>query len=74
MKMYRVLEVIEPKVDGQMNQDLCCTFTEVEVRRALFDMHPDKSSGPDGMSTIFYQKFWSEIGTDVTSAVLKILN
>lgn len=37
-------------------------------------MHPDKSHGPDGMSTLFFQKFWHIIGIDVTAAILQVLN
>lgn len=29
-------------------------FDPREVNKALFSMHPDKSPGPDGMSSGFY--------------------
>ncbi|KAL8154680.1 hypothetical protein AgCh_000144 [Apium graveolens] len=38
---------------------------EVEVKRALLDMHPDKSSGSEDMTSDFYQKYWKVIGKDV---------
>ena len=40
---------------------------------ALFNMHSSKSPGPDGMSPFFFQKYWHIVGTDVTNAILSIL-
>lgn len=37
-----------------------------EVRAALFQMHPDKSPGPDGFGPGFFQHFWDVIGSEVT--------
>jgi hypothetical protein len=48
-------------------------FMEAEVRTALFQMHPSKAPGPDGMSALFFQKYWHIIGHDVTTAILDFL-
>ena len=37
-------------------------------------MMPLKSPGPDGMLPLFYQSYWSLVGTDVTKAILLYLN
>ena len=37
-------------------------------------MHPLKALGPDGMSPFFFQKVWSIVGHDVTSAILSAIN
>ena len=37
-------------------------------------MHPSKSLGPDGMSLLFFQKFWHVVRGDVTNAVLSFLH
>ncbi len=57
-----------------MNDRLMSPFTHEEVRKALFQMHPSKAPGPDGMSALFFQKYWHVIGTDISIAVLDFLN
>ena len=37
-------------------------------------MHPTKALGPDGMSPIFYQKYWDVVDYDVVNCVLGALN
>lgn len=57
-----------------MNDVLCAPYTEADVRRALFDMHPSKAPGPDGFTALFFQKNWQVVGHEVTVAALQILN
>uniref|UniRef100_A0A803NFE6 Reverse transcriptase domain-containing protein n=1 Tax=Cannabis sativa TaxID=3483 RepID=A0A803NFE6_CANSA len=64
-----VVEDIECSISDMVNQDLCLPVTEEEVRRALFQMHPSKSPGPDGMTPGFYQKCWSIVKKDVVLVV-----
>ncbi|KAJ9554109.1 hypothetical protein OSB04_018154 [Centaurea solstitialis] len=40
-------------------------FTKEEFRRALFQMHPDKSPGPDGFNPRFFQKKWEFLGDEI---------
>ena len=37
-------------------------------------MHPTKALGPNGMSAIFFQKYWDIVGNDVICMVLNVLN
>ena len=74
MDTTAVIEAIEPVVTGPMNEYLCQTFQAEEVHKALKQMHPKKSPGPDGMPPLFYQHFWSLLGECVTNAVLDFLN
>ena len=37
-------------------------------------MHPTKAPGPNGMSTIFFQKYWDVVGNDIVCMVLNVLN
>ena len=57
-----------------MNQSLTKEFTKEQVLAALKQMHPTKALGPNGMSAIFFQKYWDVIGNNVTSMVLNVLN
>lgn len=57
-----------------MNAILCAPFSEDEIHKAVFDMHPSKAPGPDGFTVLFYQKLWPIIGKDITKAALEILN
>ena len=67
-------EAIQPVVTKSMNNFLCQPFQEVEVHKALKQMHPKKSTGLDGMPPLFYQHFWLLSGEYVTKAVLDFLN
>lgn len=57
-----------------MNQDLTKIFTLEEVKEALFHMHPSKAPVPDGMSAIFYQKYWHIFGPTIIDAIISSLN
>ena len=57
-----------------MKEELSRPCSVEEVKATLFQMGPTKASGPDGINTLFYQKFWHIIGNDVSFAVLDFLN
>jgi hypothetical protein len=66
--------LVDTRVTNDMTNWLLHNFSEEEVQKALFQMHPLKSPGPDGYPAIFYQKNWSTVGRDVCKAVLFYLN
>ncbi|KAJ0095076.1 hypothetical protein Patl1_15896 [Pistacia atlantica] len=66
------MTVLQGKVTFHMNEALCREYTKVEVKDALQQMHPSKVS--DGMSPIFFQKYWHVVGRSVTAVVLHALN
>ena len=71
--MESVLQAVQRKVTPHMNESLTRPYTADEVRLALFQMHPSKSLGSDGMSHFFFQKYWHIVGNDVTEAILSVL-
>ncbi|GAU26046.1 hypothetical protein TSUD_225070 [Trifolium subterraneum] len=63
-----VLNIIQPRVTDDDNFFLTAPITKVEIQQALFQMHPDKSPGPDGFNPAFYQRFWEQCSDDIFSA------
>uniref|UniRef100_A0A803PW48 Reverse transcriptase domain-containing protein n=1 Tax=Cannabis sativa TaxID=3483 RepID=A0A803PW48_CANSA len=62
-------ELTLPTIEGGSNmiEELLRPIEADEVRKALFQMHLDKSPGPDGMTPGFYQKCWDMVGGDVVT-------
>ena len=73
-EMEKVIELVDHVVTEEMTQSLVRPYTEEEIRTALFQMHPSKAPGPNGMLPFFFQKFWHIVGHYVTSAVLSFLH
>lgn len=69
-----ILAEVALVVTPAMNQHFALPFSSSEVTTTLSNMAPLKSPGPDGLPPIFFQKYWSIIGSDVTSCVLNFLN
>ena len=72
--MEEVLETIPHVVTDDMNDMLLSDFNIEEVEKAVQQMAPLKSPGPDGMPPLFYQSYWSLIGSDVAQTILHYLN
>lgn len=72
--MDAILECVEGKVTAQQNDILMQPIVMEEVRCALFDMHPDKASGPDGLNPDFFRSFWHVVGEDVSKAVIHCID
>jgi len=71
--MEHVLQTVPRKVSADMNDALLESFTNEEVKRALFQMFPTKAPGPDGFPAHFFQRHWDICGAEVCSVVLRAL-
>jgi hypothetical protein len=49
-------------------------YTREEIKEAIYQMHPLKTPSPDGLPTMFYQKYRHIVGEDVQNLALGILN
>ena len=49
-----VVQAVERQVTPQMNDRLTQRYSPDKVRTALFQMHPPKAPGSDGMSPFFF--------------------
>lgn len=58
-----------PQISPIQVQVLDAPITEVEIREAMFDIHKDKSPGPDGMIDEFFHEYWDTVGCSVVEAV-----
>ena len=64
---------VSTTITDQINADLTAPVSEWEVKLALFAMHPEKASGPDGFTALFYQNFWDIVKEDLTRMVNEFL-
>jgi hypothetical protein len=54
-----------PQVSVEENNFLTALYTEDEVKKAVFQMEHNKTSGPDGFPAKFHQNFWEIIKSDL---------
>lgn len=60
------LKYITEKVTPAMNDAFTKLPSDDEIRKAVFDISPDKAPSPDGMTSLFFQKYWG-----ITAAVMR---
>lgn len=61
----------EPKITPTMNEILSREVTKEDVRNAVFLIKPSSAQDPDGMTGLFFQRYWDTIGDQVTEEVQK---
>lgn len=47
-------------------------FTNLEVKKVLFQMHPIKALGLDGLPALFFQKYWHLVGPNMCNMILGV--
>ncbi|KAK2378521.1 hypothetical protein QL285_066416 [Trifolium repens] len=63
-----------PQLSGEEVSDLTKQVTKEEVLRALNQMHPFKSPGPDGFQGVFFRQYWHIIGDDIYTLINQAFN
>lgn len=67
------LEGLTGRIYEEMKEEINKNFTTDEVYKALFQMHPTKFLGPDGMPPSFFKTHWHIVRESITKAVLDAL-
>lgn len=68
------LDPLRGRVKPDMSEELSRVFSQKAVYSAQQQMYLTKALGPDGMPTLFYQKYWHIVGKSMTDAILQVLN
>lgn len=50
-----VIRALTPCISAETNRKLTMLPTDLEIREAMFAIHPEKASGPNGFSASFFQ-------------------
>lgn len=56
-----VLQALRPLIYVDMNNLLTREISEEDVKKAIFVMNLEKTTGPHGMTALFYQRFWPSL-------------
>lgn len=60
-----ISSVLEPQISPKCNEALIKDPTPLEIKEALFAIHPEQAPGPTGFSASFFQSHWDVIGPSV---------
>lgn len=59
------LHGMECRVLQEMNQRLIMSISDAEIRQAVFSIKRESAPGSDGMTGVFFQSYWSIIGSHI---------
>ena len=62
------------KLSNEHIKHLLYPFSQTELHKVIFQMHPDKVLGPDGFSVRFFPHFWPTVGNLVIEMLLSFMN
>lgn len=63
-----------PKVTPIMNNCFAQKVSKQEVKETIFSINGDSVPGPNGMTGLFFQKFWNSVGDAVTKEVQEVFD
>jgi hypothetical protein len=69
-----ITDLLDQRVDEEMNTRLCAPFSEKEISDALFQIGPLKAPGPDGFPSRFLQRNWGLLRDEVVLAVQRFFS
>lgn len=56
-------------VPAHLNQLMLSIPSEEEIKNVFFKLNPNKTPGPDGLTSAFFKASWEFIGTEVTASI-----
>lgn len=74
INIAEVCSVVNGKLRPSLISWFESRFSVLEVKEAIYQMHPLKAPSPDGLPALFYQKYSHVDGSDISIMVLEILN
>eukprot|EP00253_Pinus_taeda_P005038 PITA_05038 len=63
------LQHLPKGITKEMNDNINKEIEEEEIKRAIWNLHPDKAPGPDGFPICFYRMFWNLIKKDLVKMI-----
>ncbi|XP_059066550.1 uncharacterized protein LOC131857828 [Cryptomeria japonica] len=65
----QMVDVIQHEISDEDNKYMLRPFSKEEVRKAVFDMHPNKAPDPAGITMECFQKCWGFMGDEIFKVV-----
>lgn len=66
-----LVSIVQPYLIEKDKIKLVEPFTKAGFEKTLFQMHPGKSPGLDGLNVVFYQRLWALRGSEIAIACSK---
>jgi hypothetical protein len=71
--LQQLLAMVRPTIIVEMNTMLTTEFTTEEIKGALDAIGDLKAPRPDGMTAVFFKKYWDVVGEQLTKQVMHVL-